>query len=212
MPVVADPVVIGGFLSVLTDTLGNTGNIVRDVVEVTGGKPRTIPSVVVVAPGEGKLNVSVFVPLSTTIPLGPKITVSLFDNVTVDSLVPMVKVSPSRTMTVEDVDGADVPEPPGSRVNVKPSLVNVMGDDTCEIGMVSDPITTPLGPRTMVCPLGAVMVSRVDGTSTVVPPTAISPRELLCDRGDETWSEFDGVKVSVTPSVVNVTGPVAEGN
>jgi hypothetical protein len=196
--------VTGPVVSALTDTPGgqvlNTGSgpvelggLLVDKVGNGAGvaSPSVIPSVVKVAPGEGKGIVS----LPTTILLGPIMTVDPSGSVTVSKPVPIVKVLPSRTITAVGLEvGAVFTPPGGSSVNVNPSEVMVVGAVILGKEMVSDPTTIPLGPSVIVCPSGSVNTSEEAGRLNDDPPMIIPPGTEVC--------EGEVGKVSVVPGIV----------
>jgi hypothetical protein len=141
------------------------------------GLPTIMPSVVKVAPGVGKGMVSE----PMTILLGPTMTVWPLGSVIVLNPVPIGMVLPSMTISSseeeEDDDEEDegVGRLPGSSVNVKPSVVMTTGAVTEGSAIESVPIMIPLGPRTTICPFGAVNVTGAVGNGIDVPPMMIPP-------------------------------------
>ena len=87
-----------------------------------------------------------------------------------------------------------------ANVNVFPSVVIVIGD--VGIGTVSEPITTPDGPITIVEPSASVIVVNVEPMGIVVPLATIA--------GAVPEIELPG-NVNISPSVVVVVGDVGIG-
>lgn len=162
----------------------------------------------------------------TTIPLGPRTTVGPPSGSVIvsDEAGKPNTLPPKRMPSTEELGMVELgtvepgaveveAELPGSKVKVKPSVVNVDSAVTAGSGIVSDPITIPDGPRTKVCPSGSVKVSDVLGRVNVVAPMTIPSGADVCDIDDTgTVPALAGSYVKVTPSVVMATGVVPGGN
>lgn len=110
-------------------------------------------------------------------------------------------MNPSNGVTV---GLGEVFTPPGSRVNVKPSVVKTVGVVTDGSDIESVPIMMPLGPRITVSPLGSVIVSSEDRKLKEPPPRRIHLRV-------EVGAGPAGSRVNVKPSVVRTVGVVTVG-
>lgn len=178
------------------------------LVDETGNKVKVCPSVVMVIGDvtDGKVTVSP----SASVVVSP----------------PVIVIPPGTLLLVSDDKG-------GTRVNVKPSVVKVVGDVTDGKVMVSPFGRVLVSPPLIVMPLGAVLVDldeeggtsvnvwpsvtkvvgdvtmgRVSvspsGSVVVPPPVMIPSPELLAELD----ADEGGKSVNVSPSVTRVVGAV----
>lgn len=190
--------------------------------ELPGSKVKVKPSVVIVDSAVTAGSEIVSDPI--TIPDGPRTKVCPSGSVKVSDVLGRVNVDPPMTIPsgadfCEIVDTGTVPVLAGSNVKVSPSVVMAAGVVPVGKGTVSVPMTTPLGPRIIDCPSGAVIVVEpLDGIGKVEPPITISggvevrtgPTEVLVgldSKVDEDKSDDGDCKVVVEEGGEEVPDP-----